>query len=180
MPTPSKDDLIDALFDLAPSQMASVEKTLLKFVNSHLEHYNIHLQQIDFAHFQDGLILLYLLAELEHSFLILSKYHSKKPITRDQAFANLQLAYELMNQGWILFNFLRSMKTLLSTFVDRFLAGLEMERYCRIQELLAGNLRGLYRLLFQLYLRYNADSNNLLQSISHLRAGPLPVDSPFL
>ena len=55
-----------------------------------------------------------------------------------------------------------------------------MERYCRINELLAGNQRTLYRLLFQLYLRYNSDSNNLLESITYLRADTINADSPFL
>ena len=99
MSTSSKDDLIDALFDLAPSKIANVEKTLLNFINSHLKYQNIYIQQIDIAHFQDGLTLLYLIAQLENYFLILNKYYHKKPITREQSYANIQLAFELINQG---------------------------------------------------------------------------------
>ena len=60
------------------------------------------------------------------------------------------------------------------------LAGIDIEQYCRIPDLLAGDLRTLYRLLFQLYLRYNSDSNNLLQSITYLQPIRADADSPFL
>ena len=101
MPTALKDDLIDALFDLAPSKIPNVERTLLNFINSHLKYHNIHIQQIDIAHFQDGLSLLFLISQLENYFLILNKYYHKRPITREQAYANIQLAFELMGQGLI-------------------------------------------------------------------------------
>ena len=57
---------------------------------------------------------------------------------------------------------------------------MDMERYCGINELLSGNQRAFYRLLFQLYLRYNSDSNNLLQSITYLQANHTNVDSLLL
>jgi hypothetical protein len=60
------------------------------------------------------------------------------------------------------------------------LVGIDIEQYCRINDLLAGNQRTLYRLLFQLYLRYNSDSNNLLQSITYLQPVRTNADSPFL
>ncbi|CAF3840632.1 unnamed protein product [Rotaria magnacalcarata] len=58
--------------------------------------------------------------------------------------------------------------------------GIEIDQYCRINDLLSGNQRTLYRLLFQLYLRYNKDSNNLLKSISSLPSVRMDADSPFL
>ncbi|CAF0784412.1 unnamed protein product [Adineta ricciae] len=152
-----QDDLIDALFDLAPDKLLNVEKTLLSFVNNHLNRYNIYIKQIDVQDFQDGLNLLYLISHLENTFIILNKYNHKKPITREQSRANLQLAFQLLNE-----------------------VGTEIEQYCRINDLLSGNQRTLYRLLFQLYLRYNSDSNNLLQSITHLQPVRTNVDSPFL
>ncbi|CAF1009145.1 unnamed protein product [Adineta steineri] len=150
-------DLIDSLFDHAPDKLASIEKTLLKFINSHLNRYNIYIKQIDIQYFQDGLNLLYLISHLENYFLILSKYNHKRPISREQSHANLQLAFQLMNQ-----------------------VGIDIEEYCRINDLLAGNQRTLYRLLFQLYVRYNSDSNNLLQSVTYLQPVRTNIDSPFL
>ena len=92
-------DLIDALFDLAPDKLINVEKTLLNFLNSQLNHYNIHINQINIENFQDGLNFLYLISHLEKYFLIINKYNHKKPISREQAHANLQLAFQLINQG---------------------------------------------------------------------------------
>ncbi|CAF4598213.1 unnamed protein product [Rotaria socialis] len=150
-------DLIDTLFDLAPDRLAGVEKILLNFINNQLNRYNIHVKQIDIEYFQDGLNLLYLISNLENYFIILNKYYHKKPLTREQSHANIQLAFQLMNQ-----------------------AGIEIDQYCRINDLISGNQRTLYRLLFQLYLRYNKDSNNLLKSISSLASVRMDADSPFL
>jgi hypothetical protein len=153
--------LIDALFDLAPDKLTTVERTLLNFINHQLNRYNIHVKKLDIQDFQDGLHLLYLMSHLENYFLILNKYHHQKPITREQSYTNLQLVFQLMNQGKIKINSIHKTK-------DLFLAGIDIEQYCRINDLLAGDQRTLYRLLFQLYLRYNSDSNNLLQSIMRI------------
>ena len=87
------------MFELAPDKLLNVEKTLLSFVNNHLNRYNIHIKQIDIQYFQDGLNLLYLISHLENTFIILNKYNHKKPITREQSHANLQLAFQLLNEG---------------------------------------------------------------------------------
>ena len=71
----------------------------MNFINSQLNNYNIYVKQIDIQYFGDGLILLYLISHLENYFIILSKYNHKKPITCEQSYANLQLAFQLMNQG---------------------------------------------------------------------------------
>lgn len=94
-------DLIDTLFDLAPEKLYSVEKILLNFINNQLNHFNIQIKQIDIQYFQDGLNLLYLIANLENYFIVLNKYHYKKPLTREQSYSNIQLAFQLMNQGKI-------------------------------------------------------------------------------
>ncbi|CAF1242500.1 unnamed protein product [Adineta steineri] len=141
-----QDDLIDSVFDFAFDKLASIEKTLLKFINSHLYRYNIYIKQIDIQYFQDGLNLLYLISHLENYFIILNKYNHKRPISREQSHTKLQLAFQLMNQ-----------------------ISIDIEEYCRINDLLAGNQRTLYRLLFRLYIEYNSDSNNLLESITYLQ-----------
>ena len=61
-----------------------------------------------------------------------------------------------------------------------FLAGIDIEQYCQINDLLGGDQRTLYRLLFQIFLRYNSDSNNLLQSMTYLQPIRRDADSPFL
>jgi hypothetical protein len=76
-----------------------VEKTLLNFLNNQLNVYQIQIKQINLEDFQDGLYLLYLMSHFENYFLIINKYHQKKPITREQSYANLQLVFQLMNQG---------------------------------------------------------------------------------
>ena len=57
---------------------------------------------------------------------------------------------------------------------------MDIEQYCRINDLLAGNQRTWYRLLFRIYRRYNKDSNNMLQSIKCLQPMHIDIDSPFL
>jgi hypothetical protein len=155
----------------------TVEKTLLNFVNTQLNHYQIQIKQIHLEDFQDGLYLLYLMSHLENYFLINNKYYQKKPITREQSYANLQLVFQLMTQGKLK-NLNDSIRN--NQFFFFFSAGIDIEQYCRINDLLAGDQRTLYRLLFQLYLRYNSDSNNLLQSITYLQPIRADADSPFL
>ena len=60
------------------------------------------------------------------------------------------------------------------------LAGMEIEQYCRINDLLFGDQRSFYRLLFQIYLRYNSDANHFLQSITYLHPIRTDADSSFL
>ena len=76
-----------------------MEKTLLNFLNKYLNIYNIYIKQITIEEFQDGLYLLYLMSHLENYFLIMNKYYHKKPITREQSYTNLQLVFQLINQG---------------------------------------------------------------------------------
>jgi parvin len=99
--TVKQGDIIDALFDLAPDKLSNVEKILLNFLNNQLNLYNIYIKQINIEDFQDGLYLLYLISHLENYFLIMNKYNYKKPITREQSYANLQLVFQLINQSKI-------------------------------------------------------------------------------
>jgi len=45
------------------------------------------------------------MSHFENYFLIMNKYNHKKPITREQSHANLQLVFQLMNQGKIKRNY---------------------------------------------------------------------------
>ncbi|CAF0971622.1 unnamed protein product [Didymodactylos carnosus] len=127
-------DAIDALFDLASSEkLFIVEKTLLKFVNKYLNPLNIHIKQLDVKQFQDGLNLLYLISSLENYFLVLKSYHHSKPLTYDQSLFNLNFAFDLINE-----------------------AGINVRKYCRINDILMKtDKKTIYRLLYQLFLKYN-------------------------
>ena len=166
---PKYGDLIDTLFDLAPEKVPQLEMNLVKFCNSNLNRYQIHIKQILVEDFQNGLYLLYLLSHLENYCPIFNKFHRKQPINREQSHVNLQLVFQLMKQGKIIYNCVCIRINLFDI-----LAGIDIEDYCQINDILDGDQRTLYRLLFQIYLKYNSDSTNLLQSIrTH-------IDSPFL
>ena len=96
---PKQGDLIDALFDLAPEKLLAIEKLLINFLNHHLIHHHIQIKRIDSEEFRDGLYLLYLIAHLENYFLVRNKYHSKRPLTREQSHVNLQLVFRLLTEG---------------------------------------------------------------------------------
>lgn len=170
--SPRQGDLIDALFDLAPEKLSAVEKLLINFLNQHLIDQQIQIQRIHTEDFQDGLYLLYLISHLENYFPILSKYHHKKPLTREQIYGNFQFVFQLLTEG----NSSRDENERI--FFS--LAGMDIEQYCRINDLLTGNERSLYRLLFQMYLRYNPEANYFLQSITYLQPIRTDADSPFL
>lgn len=172
--SPRQGDLIDALFDLAPDKLQAVEKLLINFINQHLIDQQIQIKRIHTEDFQDGLYLVYLISHLENYFPILNKYHQKKPLTREQIYGNFQLVFQLLTEG----NVRKDREYEMNWFSP--LVGMDIEQYCRINDLLTGNERSLYRLLFQMYLRYHSEANYFLQSITYLQPIRTEADSPFL
>lgn len=87
-------DAFDMLFDHAPDKLDVVKRSLITFVNKHLN--KIHLEVTDLnTQFHDGLYLTLLMGLLEGYFVPLYSFNLT-PTTFDQKVHNVAFAFELM------------------------------------------------------------------------------------
>lgn len=87
-------DAFDTLFDHAPDKLNVVKKSLINFVNKHLNKINLEVTDLD-THFHDGVYLVLLMGLLEGYFVPLYHFHLT-PITNEQKIQNVAFAFELM------------------------------------------------------------------------------------
>jgi parvin len=85
-------DAFDTLFDHAPDKLQVVKKSLVTFVNKHLN--KINLEDLD-SQFADGVYLCLLSGLLEGYFVPLYDFHLT-PQSFDEKVSNVHLAFELM------------------------------------------------------------------------------------
>ncbi|CAB1313542.1 unnamed protein product [Coregonus sp. 'balchen'] len=90
-------DAFDTLFDHAPDKLNVVKKTLITFVNKHLNKLNLEVAELD-TQFADGVYLVLLMGLLEGYFVPL--YHFfLTPENFDQQVHNVSFSFELMQDG---------------------------------------------------------------------------------
>lgn len=87
-------DAFDTLFDHAPDKLQVVKKSLMTFVNTHLNKINLEVTDLD-TQFHDGLYLTLLMGLLEGYFVPLYSFNLT-PTTFDQKVHNVSFAFELM------------------------------------------------------------------------------------
>ncbi|XP_015923944.1 beta-parvin [Parasteatoda tepidariorum] len=87
-------DAFDTLFDHAPQQLALVKKSLVTFVNKHLNKINLEVTDLE-TQFHDGLYLTLLMGLLEGYFVPFYSFHLT-PTTFDQKVHNVAFSFELM------------------------------------------------------------------------------------
>lgn len=87
-------DAFDTLFDHAPDKLQVVKKSLVSFVNKHLNKINLEVTDLD-SQFHDGVFLALLMGLLEGFFVPLYSF-CLTPTTFDQKVHNVALAFELM------------------------------------------------------------------------------------
>lgn len=87
-------DAFDTLFDHAPDKLQVVKKSLVTFVNKHLNRINLEVSDLD-NQFHDGVYLTLLLGLLEGYFVPLFSFNLT-PTTFDQKVHNVAFAFELM------------------------------------------------------------------------------------
>ncbi|KDR07747.1 Beta-parvin [Zootermopsis nevadensis] len=87
-------DAFDTLFDHAPDKLQVVKKSLVTFVNKHLNKVNLEVLDLD-TQFHDGVYLTLLMGLLEGFFVPLYSFHLT-PQDFDQKVHNVNFAFELM------------------------------------------------------------------------------------
>uniref|UniRef100_A0A4X2KHQ3 Parvin beta n=1 Tax=Vombatus ursinus TaxID=29139 RepID=A0A4X2KHQ3_VOMUR len=90
-------DAFDTLFDHAPDKLSVVKKSLITFVNKHLNKLNLEVTELE-SQFADGVYLVLLMGLLEGYFVPLHNFHLT-PENFDQKVHNVSFAFELMQDG---------------------------------------------------------------------------------
>jgi len=90
-------DAFDALLDHAPDKLQVVKKSLLTFVNKHLNKVNLDVTDID-SQFHDGVYLILLMGLLEGYFVPLFEFHLT-PKDFEQKVFNVAFSFELMQDA---------------------------------------------------------------------------------
>uniref|UniRef100_A0A4W3IK96 Parvin, beta n=1 Tax=Callorhinchus milii TaxID=7868 RepID=A0A4W3IK96_CALMI len=93
----TKRDAFDTLFDHAPDKLSVVKKSLITFVNKHLNKLNLEVTELE-TQFADGVYLVLLMGLLENYFVPLHNFYLT-PESFDQKVHNVSLAFELMQDG---------------------------------------------------------------------------------
>lgn len=89
-------DAFDALFDHAPDKLQIVKKSLVTFVNKHLNKMNFEVTELE-TQFHDGVYLVILMGLLEGFFVPHYAFHLT-PQEFDQKVHNVSFAFELMEE----------------------------------------------------------------------------------
>ncbi|XP_038873532.1 parvin, alpha a [Salvelinus namaycush] len=121
-------DAFDTLFDHAPDKLNVVKKTLITFVNKHLNKLNLEVAELD-TQFADGVYLVLLLGLLEGYFVPLYNFFLT-PENFEQKVYNVSFSFELMQDG-----------------------GLERPRP-RPEDIVNCDLKSTLRVLYNLFTRY--------------------------
>ncbi|XP_004610623.2 beta-parvin [Sorex araneus] len=90
-------DAFDTLFDHAPDKLNVVKKSLITFVNKHLNKLNLEVTELE-TQFADGVYLVLLMGLLDGYFVPLHLFHLT-PESFQQKTHNVSLAFELMLEG---------------------------------------------------------------------------------
>ncbi|XP_008935158.1 PREDICTED: beta-parvin isoform X2 [Merops nubicus] len=90
-------DAFDTLFDHAPDKLSVVKKSLITFVNKHLNKLNLEVTELE-TQFADGVYLVLLMGLLEDYFVPLHNFFLT-PESFDQKVHNVSFAFELMQDG---------------------------------------------------------------------------------
>ncbi|NWW32365.1 PARVB protein, partial [Panurus biarmicus] len=97
LPPEPERDAFDTLFDHAPDKLSVVKKSLITFVNKHLNKLNLEVTELE-TQFADGVYLVLLMGLLEDYFVPLHNFYLT-PESFDQKVHNVSFAFELMQDG---------------------------------------------------------------------------------
>ncbi|CAH1155593.1 unnamed protein product [Phaedon cochleariae] len=121
-------DAFDTLIDHAPEKLLVVKKSLVTFVNKHLNKINFEITEIE-SQFHDGVYLIMLMGLLEGFFVPHYVFHLT-PHEFDQKVQNVNFAFELMEE-----------------------VGLQRPK-ARPEDVVNMDLKSTLRVLYSLFLRY--------------------------
>ncbi|KAJ6665104.1 hypothetical protein lerEdw1_005335, partial [Lerista edwardsae] len=126
-------DAFDTLFDHAPDKLNVVKKTLITFVNKHLNKLNLEVTELE-TQFADGVYLVLLMGLLEGYFVPLHSFFLT-PDSFEQKVLNVSFAFELMQDGG-----LEKPKPRPEGILLKFLQNI----FAVVSSLTAGKIRNLY------------------------------------
>uniref|UniRef100_A0A8C9U314 Parvin, beta n=1 Tax=Scleropages formosus TaxID=113540 RepID=A0A8C9U314_SCLFO len=95
--TTTTEDAFDTLLDHAPDKLNIVKKSLITFVNKHLNKLNLEVTELE-TQFADGVYLVLLMGLLENYFVPLYNFYLT-PENFEQKVHNVSFAFELMQDG---------------------------------------------------------------------------------
>ncbi|KAG5889947.1 hypothetical protein JTB14_018842 [Gonioctena quinquepunctata] len=121
-------DAFDTLFDHAPDKLQVVKKSLVTFVNKHLNKVNFEVTEIE-SQFHDGVYLIMLMGLLEGFFVPHYTFHLT-PREFEQKVHNVNFAFELMEE-----------------------VGLQKPK-ARPEDVVNMDLKSTLRVLYNLFLKY--------------------------
>ncbi|XP_028138663.1 beta-parvin isoform X2 [Diabrotica virgifera virgifera] len=121
-------DAFDTLFDHAPDKLQVVKKSLVTFVNKHLNKMNFEVTEIE-SQFHDGVYLIMLMGLLEGFFVPHYSFHLT-PHEFEQKVHNVNFAFELMEE-----------------------VGLQKPK-ARPEDVVNMDLKSTLRVLYNIFLRY--------------------------
>ncbi|CAN7995312.1 unnamed protein product [Ixodes hexagonus] len=121
-------DAFDTLFDHAPDKLQVVKKSLMTFVNKHLNKINLEVSDLD-TQFQDGIYLVLLMGLVEGYFVPLYSFFPT-PSSFEQKVHNVAFAFSLMTD-----------------------AGLPKPK-ARPEDLVNADLKSTLRVLYNLFTKY--------------------------
>ncbi|CAG9771092.1 unnamed protein product [Ceutorhynchus assimilis] len=121
-------DAFDALFDHAPEKLQIVKKSLVTFVNKHLNKMNFEVTELE-TQFHDGVYLVILMGLLEGFFVPHYSFHLT-PQEFEQKVHNVNFAFELMEE-----------------------CGLKRPK-ARPEDIVNMDLKSTLRVLYNLFLKY--------------------------
>ncbi|KAK2180085.1 hypothetical protein NP493_457g05023 [Ridgeia piscesae] len=87
-------DAFDTLFDHAPDKLNVVKRSLINFVNRHLNKVNLEVTELE-SQFHDGVYFVLLVGLLEGYFVPLYSFHLT-PTDFEQKVHNVNFAFQLM------------------------------------------------------------------------------------
>jgi parvin len=90
-------DAFDTLFDHAPDKLNVVKRSLINFVNKHLNKINLEVSDLD-TQFHDGVYLVLLMGLLEGYFVPLYSFHLT-PTKFEEKVHNVAFSFELMQDA---------------------------------------------------------------------------------
>ncbi|CAJ0966558.1 unnamed protein product, partial [Ranitomeya imitator] len=139
-------DAFDTLFDHAPDKLNVVKKTLITFVNKHLNKLNLEVTELE-TQFADGVYLVLLMGLLEGYFVPLHNFFLT-PDSFEQKVVNVSFAFELMQDG-----------------------GLEKPKP-RPEDIVNCDLKSTLRVLYNLFTKYRSPVGTLenIGDMSHFDA----------
>ena len=153
-------DAFDTLFDHAPDKLQIVKKSLVNFVNRHLNRVNIECfsghtgMDLDPNQFSDGLLLIFLMGMLEGYFVPLGNIFTTPtdPMQIDDLTGNKETAIQMDN--YINTSPVHKLHNVNVAFALMEEAGINVRHKVRAEDIVNADLKSTLRVLYMIFTKY--------------------------